>query len=332
VFHRYYAYSTCPYINAYNICAHLCRCCGGGVVCGVRLFTLLLRACGAAETRTWNWFWLLSPPWDIPLDPVPPALFPGRVGARAPVFRLASGFGLRWFNPTQYRRVVPYKPLKAVVVVAVGIVQAQPTNNQGPSSKVKSHTRAKRKKPHLRTVLWGHVNDAWRGQQTLRHDQSINQSKVLKSHTQVERSRISSLPLPHGGSTRCVTMNQRSSRTTHGQSEFTYQHRLTGSWGQQTLRHDQSINQSKVLKNHTWAKRSHISALPHGGSKRCVTINQSIKGPHRATHGQGGAASQHHHRRAANPASRVTQWRKLLGGYYASPLRSCIRGVGSIQG
>ena len=110
--------------------------------------------------------------------------------------------------------------------------------------------------------------------------------------------------------------HSRSSRATHGQIEATSQHSLMG--GQQTLRHAQSIsikqrstqkpqphwsntrcvtiNPSviKVLKSHPLAtrKKPHLSISSWGGSKRCVTINQSInqrkrKKPHLSTTTEG---------------------------------------------
>jgi len=78
-------------------------------------------------------------------------------------------------------------------------------------------------------------------------------------------SHISTVSRGHGGSKRCVTINQsinqRSSRTTHGQREATSQHCLMGAANAAS----QSINQSKVLTEpHTGKEEPHPSTITDG--------------------------------------------------------------------
>jgi len=129
-------------------------------------------------------------------------------------------------------------------------------------------------------------------QHTLRHDQSISNQGPQKPPTGNEKEATSQHILMGGQQT---MRHDQSINQSKEEKEATSQHHHRG---QQTLRHDQSINQSKVLKNHPLAKRKkpHLSTTTEG-SKRCVTINQSInQRSSRATHGQREAASQHHHR------------------------------------
>jgi len=180
---------------------------------------------------------------------------------------------------------------------------------------LKSHPLATRKKPHLSISSWGG------SKRCVTINQSINQRKRKKPH----------LSTTTEGSKRCVTINQsinqRSSRTTHWQRERS---RISAPPQRAANAASRSINQSikgpqephtgkekphlstttegskrcvtinqsiiKVLKSHPLAKRNkpHLSASSWGGSKRCVTINQSInQRSSRATHGQREATSQH---------------------------------------
>jgi len=171
-------------------------------------------------------------------------------------------------------------------------------------SKVLTKPHTGKEKPHPSTTTEGSKPFTKTAGQVLY--QSINQ-RSSQSHTRARRSHIlaqpqrAANPLPRPRSRCCINQSIKGPhKATHGQGEATSQHYttegskpFTKAAGQVLY---QSINQ-RSSQSHTRARRSHIPAPPQRAANplprprgRCC-INQSIKGPHKATHGQGEATS-----------------------------------------